>query len=770
MAARRVAWLAGMTLACFGLLLGRVAYLQTFRARELADALSDMRVQAEIVAPARGALLDVHGRPLARDVDSYDFWIVAAGPGGRGRNPRGPSRLGPLAEERLAHLARLEGPVREAELGQAAADLARANALVAFLAGALPPPLGLGSAGGPDGPDAPDPEAFWAAREAVARRMLEAVLRRARDRDALREPVLFLRDVPYAVWARALRLRADPGGDDFGALRPALGRRRQYPQGPRAAQLVGYVSELDAGEYAVLRGRWLEGEADPLPGAGELRGRGGAGRPVMSIRPGPGDPADRPTDEARWLRLRTADGPDGLRRVTRFLPDARVGRSGLEEHYNDLLRGRHALREWVLDRPEAGAPRRRVPARMPVRPRDGTDITVSLDLRLQRRVEDLLAEAVRRLSRLSENAGLPVAASAVVMDVHTGRLPALASFPGFDPGRLRTDFPLLAADPAGPLRHHAVNDHFAPGSVVKPLVALAALESGRWDPDEACECEGSVWVGSRLVDGRRVGGRKVRCLNRAGHGSLDVRHALMVSCNPAFIQLAERVGSPDLYETFRRFGFGRRTGVDLAGEAPGLLPRSAYTRQGFSAGDLANLALGQGYLAATPLQVAVAFAALANADAAGARLVRPHLAVPGPDWTGPDARLDMPRATAPVSPEALRVVRDGLYMVVQGDGAQRGTGRTAAFIGEPGGRGMPVAGKTGSAEIDARRDTDRRRHSHAWFAAYAPADRPRVVVVVVVEWGDLGGETCGPLVKEILRAYFAETDPDRVFTPEGGVG
>ncbi|MDR1744806.1 MAG: hypothetical protein LBS30_03530, partial [Planctomycetota bacterium] len=314
-------------------------------------------------------------------------------------------------------------------------------------------------------------------------------------------------------------------------------------------------------------------------------------------------------------------------------------------------------------------------------------------------------------------------------------------------------------DPAKPLINRAFSGIYPPGSVVKPLVGIAALAEDAVMPGQRFHCDKVLMLG----------GARFTCLGR--HGDLDLESALMHSCNMYFYHAGEALGGRRLYEWYTRMGIGHKTGIDIAGESGGILPKNAYTRRGWATGNTYHMAIGQG-IAVTPLQIAVAYAAMANAGGDVARIVRPHLLIPPKtDPETPEAealaeeamRLDQPVAEIMLDREALSIVRQGMWEVVQGkpDTGELGTGRLAAFPDGHGGFLLEMAGKTGTAEW-SRNVGGRaiKQTSHVWFACYAPFDRPELVVVVFLpEAGIGGGSLCAPIAKDLVRMWFNVPDP-----------
>ena len=240
---------------------------------------------------------------------------------------------------------------------------------------------------------------------------------------------------------------------------------------------------------------------------------------------------------------------------------------------------------------------------------------------------------------------------------------------------------------------------------------------------------------------------RYRCHKAAGHGWVDLHDAVKHSCNVYFHQQGQRLGIDAIARYARRFGLDRRTGIDLIGERDGLVPDEAWSleRRGtpWFPGETISVATGQGPILVTPLQIAVMMAAVAN----GGELVRPHLARDG-------AAAPLPAREPALSDRALRLVRQALWAVVN---EPNGTGRGSRIDG------LDVAGKTGTAQVitqatwTSNRDLAPEQRDHAWFASYAPADDPRLVVVVFIEHGGAGSEAAAPLAKALYERFF-DTD------------
>ncbi len=389
------------------------------------------------------------------------------------------------------------------------------------------------------------------------------------------------------------------------------------------------------------------------------------------------------------------------------------GVDGIERTRDEALAGRGGLETLRID--AIGYKREVYPE---IEPEPGRDVVLTLDADLQRAAERALGTNL---------------AAAVVLDVRNGDILALASSPRYDPSRFTNSIPrayldALNADPAKPFLNRATSGRYAPGSVVKPVVALAALRAGAIAPDTELFCDGRYYAeGSEAA---------IRCTGH--HGDVDVRTALAVSCNPFFNETGVRLGwDTGLRATYENLGFGRppRIGLYLGG---GQIP----SRRHWVPRDTANVAMGQGDLLVTPLQVAIMAMALANRG----ELVRPRLIRDAGDGVPHDERAVLGRMDWRKSD--MDLVREGMRDAVR---TWRGTGRRAAIPG------LDVAGKTGTAQYKEKVGGVWEPRRHAWMIAYAPADAPKYALAVIVENAPHGGGTdAGPIVKDLLLHLFPE--------------
>ncbi|MBI5488537.1 MAG: penicillin-binding protein 2 [Deltaproteobacteria bacterium] len=437
----------------------------------------------------------------------------------------------------------------------------------------------------------------------------------------------------------------------------------------------------------------------------------------------------------------------------RYFPGDKVGRTGLERVWERELRGRRGRVTVIVN--AKGVEKGKDPfgattgRRYEIRPVPGNDLILSFNARL----EAIVDQAFR---------GHP-AGAAVVLDARTGFVLAMYSKPSFDPnafiqGLSTEEQKILQENPFFPQHDKTVMDHYFPGSLLKPFLALAALEQPQmlepgdvFDPAARFDCQGAY----------ELAGQRFRCTKV--HGLVDLHEAIVQSCNVFFFQLARRMGIDRLAQIAREFGFGSKTGIALTREVPGLVPDKAWFRSrpeyGFQyrVGYALLAAIGQHNTKVTLLQLASAYAALAN----GGYLYRPQLVK---EVLYPDGRVRMSFAPELIrrigmSDDSHRRIIDALRGVVE---APQGTAHDQWTPG------LEIAGKTGTAEVSRRRERRRdqrtteeryRERDHAWFAGFAPADDPEIVVVVLVEHGGYGGRYAAPIAFEIFREYFKRIAP-----------
>ena len=412
------------------------------------------------------------------------------------------------------------------------------------------------------------------------------------------------------------------------------------------------------------------------------------------------------------------------------LPGFRIGKGGVERIYDMALRGRHGTSSV-----EVNAVGRVIRELERKEGEPGVDLNLTLDVKLQE-------YAAQRLGEES--------AAVVVMDIHTGAVIVMASTPSFDPnsfnrGLTSDEWKDLSTNPRAPLSNKAIAGQFAPGSTFKLMTALAALESRDVTPEMRVFCSGYMQLGSI----------KFHCWKKGGHGAQDLVGGIKNSCDVYFYEVARRTGYEKIAEMARRFGLGEATGIDLPNERPGLIPDKAWKKktmkQGWYPGETLVNAIGQGYVTATPIQLATMVARLAN----GGFAVVPHVARDQIDDKTALPRRDPSWPDMNVSHQSLTLVRRGMFGVSNEPG---GTAYRARITQE----GMWLSGKTGSAQV--RRITMREREGgvkkneqlpwkerdHALFVAYAPEENPRYSIAVVVEHGGGGSVVAAPIARDIL--------------------
>jgi penicillin-binding protein 2 len=398
-------------------------------------------------------------------------------------------------------------------------------------------------------------------------------------------------------------------------------------------------------------------------------------------------------------------------------PGDLIGRRGIERSYDAELRGKDGERVVVVDsRGKLVEEFGREPSVV------GRNLHLTLDLELQQ-------EAVEQLrGRVG---------AVVALDPRDGAVLAFASSPSYDPNLFsrRLDpqqWQELLEAPHDPLQNRALQNTYSPGSVFKIVLGIAGLTEGVVSPGDRVFCGGAASFYNH----------RFRCWRKAGHGSVNLEEAVKRSCDIYFYTLGQRLGIQRIASYAHLFGLGKPSGIDLAGEKTGVVPDKEWSlrvrRSPWFPGETISVAIGQGPLLTTPLQIAVMMAMIAN----GGHPVTPHL------------RLDQEPAAAPVvalDPRALDLVRRALRSVVND---ADGTGRQARLDE------VEVAGKTGTVQVIAQRTwTDSKnlpedKRDHAWFASYAPFDQPRLVVVVFVEHGGKGSEAAAPVARALYEKFF----------------
>ncbi|HCP46229.1 MAG TPA: penicillin-binding protein 2 [Deltaproteobacteria bacterium] len=512
--------------------------------------------------------------------------------------------------------------------------------------------------------------------------------------------VVLARDLPADQLDRVLAQRAWLPG-----IAAVSRHRRSYPEGGLFSHLVGYLREVRADELEGLKERYRDREqGEDWYRSGDLIGKYG----IESAH-------------EEWLR-----GVDGAYWVQvdvhgRELGRSTAGASQAEEYYQSIA---HFLDQAVV----------------PEQP--GHD----LHLTIRRDIQELAVEL------LGEQSG-----AVVVMEVQTGRVLALVSAPGFDPEifsrRITPEaWKVLSQDPRHPLVDKALQGVYPPGSTWKMIVAAAALGTDTWTKETTVRCKGS----------HKVGRRRFHCWNRKGHGRVDLKKALAGSCDVYFYKAGLALGIDTVARYASMFGMGDRTGIAINSESEGLNPDTGWKRRRFRSrpqsaawklGDTASAVIGQGYTLATPMQLTIMTAAIAN----GGTVYRPLLLDRVVGQNGDVVHRADPEVVGHVdlAQEHFQSIREGMLSVVDDLG---GTARKQRV------RHLAYAGKTGTAQVVSLKTTRRRyrgkkvpRHllDHAWFVGYAPYEDPELAVTVLVEHGEHGSQASAPIVRKIFEHYFA---------------
>lgn len=422
----------------------------------------------------------------------------------------------------------------------------------------------------------------------------------------------------------------------------------------------------------------------------------------------------------------------------RYLLNDEVGKEGLERFAEETLRGTDGGQQVEVD-----AHGRELRVIASENPRSGKNITLTIDAGLQQQAYTLLQKVIMEKKALG--------GAVVAVDPRSGALLALVSAPSFDNnafvrGMDATTYQALATDPHKPLFNRALAGQFPSGSTIKPIIAATALTLGVITERTTILSTGGITIGQWFFPDWKAG----------GHGVTDVRKALAWSVNTFFYTIGggtptfPGLGINRLVDAFRAFGLGEKTGIGLPGEATGLIPTPQWKQkmkgERWYIGDTYHLSIGQGDVLVTPLQMAMATAAVAN----GGTLFKPRLIASTSSTNQPSkptAQIIVRQYTA--NERALQVVREGMRLAVT-DGSSVAAKNVV----------VPVAGKTGTAQFGTSKNT------HAWFIAFAPYENPEIALTVVVEGGGEGHEAALPIARDLLQWYFTPT-PERQSVLDG---
>jgi penicillin-binding protein 2 len=424
-------------------------------------------------------------------------------------------------------------------------------------------------------------------------------------------------------------------------------------------------------------------------------------------------------------------GPKQLKSLKEqgYWPGDEIGQYGLEKKWEGVLKGQSGGQQVEVD-----ALGRRVRVLHEVIDVPGYTVHLTLDRQLQQTAFEALQGKEGTI---------------VALDVNSGAILAMVSTPAFDPnvfarGIKSEEWRALIKDRLRPLNNRAIQGQYPPGSTFKIIMAIAGLEEGVMDPDARISDPGYFPFGNRHF----------RDWKKGGHGMVDLHKAIVESCDTYFYQLGQRLGVDKIAKYARAFGLGEKTGAFLDDEKSGLVPDTAWKRKRFRQpwypGETPSVAIGQGYLTTTPLQLANMMAAVAN----GGTLYRPRIVDKIESVDGLTVREYSAEKirTIDLKPQTLRRVRQALADVVSGTG---GTGRAARSSA------VTVAGKTGTAQVIEMKGAYLKseqlsyfNRDHAWFVAYAPVENPQIALVALVEHGGHGGSAAAPLAKKVFEKYM----------------
>jgi len=411
-------------------------------------------------------------------------------------------------------------------------------------------------------------------------------------------------------------------------------------------------------------------------------------------------------------KLSPAQAKDSLFRD--LSPDTFIGQWGVEKLFDAVLRGTPGKR--IIEVNALGKEIRFLQEKSPIK---GTDVTLSIDIHLQEEAEKAFGDRPGAL---------------VALKPSTGEILGLISKPSFDPnlftrGISQKNWEEIINDKKNPMLNRALQSQYPPGSTFKIVTALAGLEQGVITPETSVTCRGGIQYGSWHFG----------CWRKQGHGVVSLHRAIVESCDVYFYEVGKRLGIDNIYEYATNLGLGAKTGIELGSEREGLIPNSRWKletrKQPWYLGETFNAAIGQGYIAVTPIQLALMISTVAN----GGNIYKPTLIKDSqPLLTG---RLK-------VSVENMKIVKEGLFGVVNEGG---GTGWAAKSF-------VPVGGKTGTAQVvsmkGGKSSYAEQFRDHAWFVAFAPTDNPEIALAVLVEHGGHGGGAAAPIAKIAIEEYM----------------
>jgi len=412
-----------------------------------------------------------------------------------------------------------------------------------------------------------------------------------------------------------------------------------------------------------------------------------------------------------------------------------VGKEGIEFLFEQDMQGKKGYKEVEVD-----VLGRELAILRKSPPQSGNHLQLTLDLRIQKVVEQLMTGTEET----------PINGSAVVIKVQTGEILAIASKPSFDPnlfsaGISVAEWRKLIFNTEHPLQNKAIDGQYPPGSIYKIVAAYAVLEEQVMAPEDTVFCPGYFRLGRRLY----------RCWRRGGHGDVDLHDALVQSCDVYFYTVGHKLGIDTLARYAKMLGMGSPIRINLIGEKPGLVPTKDWKLKArgeeWLAGETISASIGQGFNLVTPIQQARLLATIAN----GGVVLRPYLVRQIKDKDGRVIKEIFPSIEKRLEsrPDTLSIIQKGLFGVVN---EKRGTGWRARL------KQITVAGKTGTAQVvrlkrspksEEDEETPYKHRDHAWFVGYAPYENPEIAVAVIVEHGGHGGSAAAPIVRQIIETY-----------------
>jgi penicillin-binding protein 2 len=406
-----------------------------------------------------------------------------------------------------------------------------------------------------------------------------------------------------------------------------------------------------------------------------------------------------------------------------------IGKSGLEKSYQNYLQGSPGYLQKVTD--AFGREIRSSVYKTDISLKEsdpGSDLILTIDLDLQLTVEKILSEYT---------------GAVVVMNVQNGEILSMVSSPSYDPsifvkGVESEDWKKLTSEKSYPLMNRVTRGLYPPGSVYKIVTGTAALEEKAIDNDTRFYCPGHYKLGKKIF----------RCWKSSGHGWVDIHRAIVESCDVFFYEVSQKIGIDKIHKYSEQMGYGAPTGIDIA-EKSGISPNKSWKKKKLNRpwykGDTVNVAIGQGYLSVTPLQVAVMTSSIAN----GGYKVKPHIVKEVISSKGQQLyRYQDSKKRIEVGDEYISVISGAMAGVVN---QANGTAKGARL------KNIKVAGKTGTAQVvalDSIKIKNKEYDHHAWFTSFAPANNPEIAVTVLVEHGGKGGAVASPIAKRVMESYF----------------